>query len=221
MARGIGSGEYITSSPNVHVAGMTACRGRVPDGRSAPAKGLPSLTHPAAATTRVAAAKDTTLTRTGSLTNNNGRRGTLDRSVGRGVCHGHHQAHVPPKSGAATSLTLAVYCHSLLGIMQGDHLARSPLGDEFPNGRHEFDGHLHRGVRRRFICRLVLGDGLVVGLFLVVLQDSLNASGIPTFGESRCAHGFFRRRRRRACRAFGLRSNAVMQQTLSGSGSAT
>jgi hypothetical protein len=42
------------------------------------------------------------------------------------------------------------------------------LGNQFTHGRDKLDGYGHRGVGRRLIGGLVLGDRLLVSLALVV-----------------------------------------------------
>ncbi|HLG54828.1 MAG TPA: hypothetical protein VI485_05830 [Vicinamibacterales bacterium] len=46
-----------------------------------------------------------------------------------------------------------------------NQLTRSPfLGEKFPHFWNQFNGNLHRGVRRRFVGRFVLGYRFFVRL---------------------------------------------------------
>jgi hypothetical protein len=53
------------------------------------------------------------------------------------------------------------------------------LRDELPDHRNQFDGDIHRGMRRRLVSRLILSDGFIIGLSFVVLENTTNALFVP------------------------------------------
>jgi len=99
--------------------------------------------------------------------------------------------------------------------------AGTTFREELANFWHQLHGDSHRGMRRRLERGLVLGDGFLVGLILVVLQDAANAFFVPTLRKVELLHAFFLRRRRSACKAFGPSGYAVITNTDPGEGSGT
>src|SRR6266849_7075455 len=59
--------------------------------------------------------------------------------------------------------------------------AASP--EQLANRRHQFGRHDHDGLSLGFIGGLVLGDGFLLGLVLVVIQDLADALFIPALWE--------------------------------------
>src|SRR6266496_3362390 len=86
----------------------------------------------------------------------------------------------------------------------------TPLGDHLPYGRDELDRDLHRGVGRRFVGGLILGDRFLVGLRLVMLQNTPNTLFVPSNRILRLAHRLLLRRRRSALSALGPSWYAVI-----------
>lgn len=97
------------------------------------------------------------------------------------------------------------------------------LRDQLTDLRHQFLRDLHHGERNVLVCCLVLGDGFLLCLFLVVVQDSVNTLLIPPWRKFAFLHlfPFLRSRRRKAINAFPVKSYAVITNMLSGSGSGT
>jgi hypothetical protein len=96
------------------------------------------------------------------------------------------------------------------------------LPNKVSNGGNELSWNRHRRIRRVFERRFILGDGLVIALGIVMVEDAFDASLIPARRKRFVVHNHFAlRRRRSAFFALGPRSYAVTTNIEPGSGSGT
>jgi hypothetical protein len=80
------------------------------------------------------------------------------------------------------------------------------LCDQFPHLGHQFVRNVHYGFRR-LDASLILGHGVILGLFLVMREYSSHLLFIPTVWKLGIAHCcFFFLRLRNAARGFPIRS---------------
>src|SRR5439155_25842094 len=89
----------------------------------------------------------------------------------------------------------------------------APLRDHLANYQHEIDRHFHRSMGSRLVGGFVFGDGLLIRLRLVVLQNASNTFLVPANGVPWLLHCVLLRRRRSALSALAPSRYAVMTKT--------